>query len=59
MIDVPSVLTTQVHEPDISQLTTNGDLLELLIDYQLSLRVCNGKLSTIGDAYGNRINRDK
>ena len=52
MIEVPSVLTTQVREPDMSSLTTNGDMLELLIDYQLSLRLCNGKLSAIGDAYG-------
>lgn len=58
MIEVPSVLTTQVREPDMSSLTTNGDMLELLIDYQLSLRLCNGKLSAIGDAYGAG-NKDK
>ncbi len=58
MIEVPSVLTTQVREPDMSSLTTNGDMLELLIDYQLSLRLCNGKLSSIGQAYGAG-NKDK
>ena len=52
MIDVPSVLTTQVQEPDASGLSTNGDLLELLLDYQLSLRLCNSKITTIGKAYG-------
>ena len=52
MIDVPSVLTTQVQEPYTGSLKTNGDMLELLLDYQLSLRLCNSKLSTIGKAYG-------
>jgi hypothetical protein len=52
MIEVPSVLTSPVTEPDPSHVITNGDLLELLLDYQLSLRLCNGKLSSIGQAYG-------
>lgn len=58
MIEVPAVLTSPIAEPDINHLATNGDLLELLIDYQLSLRLCNGKLSSIGQAYGTS-NRDK
>lgn len=53
MINVPSVLTTQVQEPYTDSLKTNGDMLELLLDYQLSLRLCNSKLSTIGKAYGS------
>ncbi len=52
MIEVPAVLTSPIPEPDASHLSTNGDLLELLLDYQLSLRLCNGKLSSIGKAYG-------
>lgn len=58
MIEVPAVLTSPIAEPDTKHLVTNGDLLELIIDYQLSLRLCNGKLSSIGQAYGAG-NRDK
>ena len=53
MIEVPAMLTKPVTEPDAAHVATNGDLLELLIDYQLSLRLCNGKLDAIGKAYGN------
>lgn len=52
MTNIPPVLTATVAEPDASAVVTNGDLLELLIDYQLSLRMCNGKLTAIGKAYG-------
>lgn len=54
MIDVPTVLTTPVREPDTSRIATNGDLLEIFLDYQLSLKLCNAKLSSIGDTYGRR-----
>ena len=52
MIDVPATLTAPVPQPDAAAVTTNGDLLELLLDYQLSLRLCNGKLNAIRSAYG-------
>ena len=52
MIDVPSALTAPVQEPDTSAVKTNGDMLELLLDYQLSLRLCNGKLNAIRTGYG-------
>lgn len=54
MIEIPSALTSKVSEPDASAVKTNGDLLELLLDYQLSLRMCNGKLTSIGQAYGRK-----
>ena len=53
MIEIPAPLVSPVAEPDTSHVATNGDLLELLLDYQLALRMCNGKLSSIGQAYGN------
>ena len=57
MTEIPPVLTASVPEPDTSAAATNGDLLELLLDYQLALRVCNGKLSSIGTAYGQHGDR--
>lgn len=48
------MLTAPVAEPDASDVKTNGELLELLLDYQLSLRVCNGKLSSLGKSYGRQ-----
>jgi len=50
---VPKVLTSAVAEPDTAHVTTNGDLLETLLDYQLSLRLCNSKLNAIEKAYGH------
>ena len=58
MTEIPAMLTAPVAEPDVSAAATNGDILELLIDYQLSLRVCNGRQNSIGTAYGQR-NGDK
>ena len=52
MIDVPAALTASVQEPAADAVQTNGDLFELLLDYQLSLRLCNGKLNAIRSAYG-------
>ena len=52
LISVPAPLLAPVPEPDMSSIATNGDLLELFLDYQLALRVCNGKLSSIGKTYG-------
>ena len=53
-VEVPATLTAPVVEPDTSNVKTNGELLELLLDYQLSLRVCNGKLTSLGKAYGKQ-----
>ena len=53
MIEVPAPLVSPVQEPDVSRITTNGDLLEILLDYQLALRVCNGKLSSIEKVYSS------
>ena len=53
MVSVPEALAEPVKEPDATMMTTNGDMLELLLDYQLSLRLCNGKLHSIGTAYGH------
>lgn len=53
LIKVPEALAEPVKEPDVTMMTTNGDMLELLLDYQLSLRLCNGKLHSIGTAYGH------
>ena len=55
MIEVPVMLTSPVREPDLSAITTNGDMLDALIDYQASLRICNAKLQSIGTAYGQRV----
>lgn len=55
MIEVPAALTAPVAEPDISEVTTNGDLLNALIDYQAGMRMCNAKLQSIGTAYGKRV----
>lgn len=57
MTEIPAALTAPVTEPDTSAAATNGDLLELLLDYQLALRVCNGKLSSIGTVYGQHGDR--
>lgn len=54
LIEVPPTLIAPVQEPDVSNIATNGDLLELFLDYQLALRLCNGKLSSIGKAYGGK-----
>ena len=54
LIDIPAPLVSPVTEPDVSRVSTNGDLLELFLDYQLALRVCNGKLSSIGKTYGSK-----
>ena len=55
MIEVPAALTAPVAEPDISDVTTNGDLLNALIDNQAATRICNAKLQSIGTAYGKRV----
>ena len=52
MIELPKQVTAQVPEPDASKAVTNGDLLELFFDYQMSLRMCNGKLEALEKAYG-------
>lgn len=52
MIEIPAPLTSLVAEPDVSAIRTNGDMLEILLDYQLSLRLCNGKLRSLEAAYG-------
>ena len=54
LAEIPAPLVEPVQEPDVSELSTNGDLLELFLDYQLALRLCNGKLSSIGKAYGTK-----
>lgn len=53
-VEIPAGLTAPVAEPDASDVKTNGEMLELLLDYQLTLRVCNGKLTSLGNAYGKR-----
>ena len=53
LIEVPAPLVSPVQEPDVSRITTNGDLLEIFLDYQLALRVCNGKLSSIEKVYSS------
>lgn len=55
MIEIPAGLTATVAEPDVSEVTTNGDMLNALIDYQAGLRMCNAKLQSIGTAYGKRV----
>lgn len=54
MIDIPAPLVSPVAEPDLSAIRTNGDLLNSLIDYQASLRMCNAKLQSMGAAYGGK-----
>ena len=52
MIEIPAPLVAPIKAPDVSAIQTNGDMLNSLIDYQAALRMCNGKLSSIGTAYG-------
>jgi hypothetical protein len=54
MIEIPAPLVAPVQEPDVTAIQTNGDLLNSLIDHQAALRMCNGKLSSIGATYGKQ-----
>lgn len=42
-----ALLASPVAEPGMDNLETNGDLVELLLDYQGALQICNGKLDGI------------
>lgn len=48
------MLTIPVPEPSAQNITTNGDLLNLLLDYRDALRTCNANLAAIGATYGNK-----
>ena len=52
MISLPESLTSPVAEPDVSGIQNNGDLLNIMLDYQMSLKLCNGKIEALGAAYG-------
>ena len=47
--DLPelAMLASPVAEPGMDTVETNGDLVELLLDYQGALQICNGKLDGI------------
>ena len=42
-----AALASPVAEPGIDNVVTNGDLVELLLDYQEALQICNGHLDGI------------
>ena len=46
------MLTIPVPEPAPENISTNGDLLTLLLDYRDALRTCNTNLAAIGATYG-------
>lgn len=46
------MLTMPVPEPVPAELTTNGDLLNLFLDYRDALRTCNANLAVIEASYG-------
>ena len=48
------MLTIPVPEPAPDNLTTNGELLNYLLDYRSALQTCNANLAAIGASYGNK-----
>ena len=46
------MLTMPVPEPVTEDLVTNGDLLDILLDYRDALRMCNANLAAIEAGYG-------
>ena len=48
------MLTIPVPEPAPENISTNGDLLNLLLDYRDALQTCNANLAAIGASYGNK-----
>ena len=48
------MLTTPVPEPAPENLSTNGDLLNLLLDYRDALQTCNANLAAIEASHGTK-----
>lgn len=48
------MLTAPIPEPSPIALSTNGDLLEHLLDYRDALRLCNANLAAVGAGYGSK-----